>query len=319
MPRIAVVLLSAIVAATGIGLPQPTPAAAAPLPDFRDSVVLAGLTNPTAVEFSPDGRVFVAEKSGIIRVFPELGGDGTVFADLRTDVYNFWDRGLLGMALHPNFPTTPYVYALYTRDALPGGASPHWNDVCPTPPGPTADGCVATGRLVRLTAVGNVASGAPTTLITDWCQQFPSHSVGHLAFGSDGMLYASAGEGASFTGVDYGQRGGNQAGTPTPANPCGDPPSPAGTANTSPTGEGGALRSQDLRTSADPAGLSGAVIRIDPTTGAAAAGNPLIGSADLNARRIVAYGLRNPFRFTFRPASCGSAMSGSWPSRRSTA
>jgi glucose/arabinose dehydrogenase len=296
-------VLSALIATAGISLPQPSPAAAGPLPDFRDSVVLAGLTNPTAVEFSPDGRIFVAEKSGIIRVFAELGAPGTVFADLRPDVYNYWDRGLLGMALHPNFPATPYVYALYTRDALPGGSSPRWSDACPTPPGPNADGCVATGRLVRLTAAGNVASGAPMTLITDWCQQFPSHSMGHLEFGSDGMLYASAGEGASFTGVDYGQRGGTQAGTPTPANPCGDPPSPAGTANTSPTGEGGALRSQDLRTSADPAGLSGSILRIDPITGLAAAGNPLIASSDLNARRIVAYGLRNPFRFTFRPAT----------------
>ena len=36
----------------------------------------------------------------------------TVFADLSTQVYNFWDRGLLGLALHPGFPATPYVYVL---------------------------------------------------------------------------------------------------------------------------------------------------------------------------------------------------------------
>ena len=38
-----------------------------------------------------------------------------------SSVYNFWDRGMLGMALHPNFPATPYIYVLYTYDAVPGG------------------------------------------------------------------------------------------------------------------------------------------------------------------------------------------------------
>jgi PKD repeat protein len=72
---------------------------------------------------------------------------------------------------------------------------------------------------------------------------------------------------------------------------------------TPPTAEGGALRSQDVRTTTDPAGLDGALLRLDPNTGAAAPGNPLIGSPDLNARRIVAHGLRNPFRFTIRPGT----------------
>ena len=45
------------------------------------------------------------------------------------------------------------------------------------------------------------------------------------------------------------------------------------------------------------------MIRIDPTTGAGSAGNPLAASSDVNARRIVAYGLRNPFRMAFRPGT----------------
>jgi glucose/arabinose dehydrogenase len=67
--------------------------------------------------------------------------------------------------------------------------------------------------------------------------------------------------------------------------------------------EGGSLRAQDLRSPEDPTGLSGTIIRIDPETGAAFPGNPLEGSADPNARRIIAYGLRNPFRFAVRPGS----------------
>jgi glucose/arabinose dehydrogenase len=299
--RFAALAFALVIAATGSVLPSPPPARAAlQVAGFQDTVVIDGLTNPMWVEFAADGRVFVAEKSGLIKVFPGLGEPGTVFADLRTEAQNFWDRGLMSIALHPDFPNTPWLYALYTRDALPGGSAPQWGDTCPSPPGATTDGCVVTGRLVRFTANGNVAGGAPTTLVTDWCQQFPSHSLGALVFGPDGMLYASGGEGANFAGIDYGQRGGS-AGSPTLANPCGDPPNPAGTANTPPSGEGGALRSQDYRTAGDPYGLNGSIIRIDPVTGAAAAGNPT--HTDANARRIVGYGLRNPYRFTFRPGS----------------
>ena len=71
----------------------------------------------------------------------------------------------------------------------------------------------------------------------------------------------------------------------------------------SPTAEGGALRSQDVRTPADPAGLGGTVVRLNPETGAAMAGNPNAGSPDPNVRRIVASGLRNPFRMTVRPGT----------------
>jgi glucose/arabinose dehydrogenase len=49
--------------------------------------------------------------------------------------------------------------------------------------------------------------------------------------------------------------------------------------------------------------LDGAILRVDPATGAALPNNPLIGHADANAERIIAYGLRNPFRFTIRPGT----------------
>ena len=99
-----------------------------------------------------------------------------------------------------------------------------------------------------------------------------------------GALYASGGEGASFNSVDYGQI-------------PGDPPSG------DPANQGGALRSQDLATSGDPVGLNGAVIRIDPATGAALPDNPRASNPDPNAQRIIAEGLRNPFRFTVRPGT----------------
>jgi glucose/arabinose dehydrogenase len=270
---------------------------------FRDETVFTGLTEPTNVAFSPDGRVFVAEKGGVVKVFDGLADrTATVFADLRTNVLNQWDRGLLGLALDPGFPADPWVYVLYSYDALPGGTAPRWgngtdiSDPCPSPPGFTDDGCVATARLSRLRAAGNVMTGPEQVLIQDWCQQYPSHSIGGLAFGPDGALYVSGGDGASFDFIDYGQDG-------NPLNPCGDPPSGVGGLQTQPTAEGGALRSQDLATAGDPVTLDGSVLRVDPATGAAAPGNPLASSADPNARRIIATGLRNPFRIAFRPGT----------------
>jgi len=108
---------------------------------FQETTVFTGLTEPTTIRFASDGRIFVAEKSGLLKVFPNLSTNTpTVVADLRTNVHNFWDRGFLGMALDPNFPATPYIYVLYAYDAVPGGGAPRWgtvggtSDDCPTPP-----------------------------------------------------------------------------------------------------------------------------------------------------------------------------------------
>jgi glucose/arabinose dehydrogenase len=277
---------------------------AATLPaGFQESVVFSGLTNPTAVRFTSDGRIFVAEKRGVIKVFDSLS-DTTpdVFADLNVNVYNFWDRGLLGMALHPQFPATPYIYVLYSYDAEIGNVAPKYgtpgvySDPCPTPPGPTADGCVVAARLSRLQANGNFMTGTESVFIEDWCQQYPSHSIGSVAFSSDGVLFVSGGDGASFNFVDYGQDG-------TPLNPCNDPPSGVGGVQTPPTAEGGALRSQDIRTTSDPTTLDGALLRVTPGGGGALPNNPLFSSPDPNTRRIIAHGLRNPFRITVRPGT----------------
>ena len=295
---VAIVLCTALITQSRLG-----PATASTLPTgFRDSVVLSGLTNPTVLQFASDGRIFVGQKNGVIKVFQSLTDTNPItVADLSGRVQDFWDRGLLGMALAPNFPASPYVYVLYAYDARIGGTAPTWGDACPTPPGPTTDGCLVSGRVSRLQLSGNVMTGAEQVLVNDWCQQFPSHSVGTLLFGRDGYLYATGGDGASFNNVDYGQYGATYAGDL--ANPCGDPPGPAGTALSPPGAEGGALRSQSVRRTDGPATLDGAVLRIDPATGAGVLGNPFFSSSDANARRIVAYGLRNPFRITQRPGT----------------
>ncbi|MDA0168685.1 choice-of-anchor D domain-containing protein [Solirubrobacter taibaiensis] len=263
---------------------------------FTETTVWSGLAAPTAFRFAPDGRVFVALKSGMIVTYDGVN-DSTpsVYADLRTQVADFWDRGLLGLAVDPQFDRgRPYIYALYTYNKDPNSATePRWpNDSCPTPPGANADGCVVTGRLSRLSP-----DGTEKVLIEDWCQQYPTHSVGTIQFGPDGALYVGSGDGASYTFADYGQDG-------APINPCGDPPGTAGSVLTPPTAQGGALRSQSYRREAGrPVSLDGAILRVDPDTGQAMSDNPNANDPNANRRRIVAYGFRNPYRFTFRPGT----------------
>src|SRR5262249_14155184 len=206
---VAAVLAGFVLTALGAVLPAAGPgraALASVLPSgFQDTVALSGLTNPTVVQFSPDGRIFVGQKNGVIKVFSSLTDNNPViFADLSAEVDDYWDRGLLGLALDPDFPARPYVYVLYSYDAPIGGTAPTWNDACPAPPGPPTAGRVVSARLSRLTASGSTMTGAEQVLVDGWCQQFPSHSVGTLMFGRDGALYASAGDGASFNNVHYG-------------------------------------------------------------------------------------------------------------------
>jgi glucose/arabinose dehydrogenase len=280
-PRILFLVVLALVLAPPAQAHHLVPA----VPGFQDQVVLDGLESPMAVRFAPapDGRIFVAQKDGRVVAYSGPGDDNPrQILDLRTEVHDYWDRGLLGMALDPNWATEPYLYLLYARDAEIGGDPPRWNDACDLDVG-----CPASARLVRV-RVDDFDVGPVVPLIEDeWCSQFQTHTIGTVAFGPDGMLYVGAGDSASAAEVDYGQLPEDDP------NPCGDPEN-----------EGGMLRSQDLRTSgpSDPTGLNGTILRLDPDTGAPAPGNPLTGP-DENASRIVAYGLRNPFRFTFKPDS----------------
>ena len=139
-----------------------------------------------------------------------------------------------------------------------------------------------------------------------------------LSFGADGALYVSGGDGASFSTVDYGQFGGRTGPIEEPVRRSARR---VGGTETPPTAEGGALRSLNLRTIAGPAVLNGAILRLDPSTGARLPGNPLAGSADPKR------GGSSPRDFATPSASrsglgrttSGSATSAGAPGRRSTA
>ncbi len=326
---IVVALLATMLAVTGgpstassSSAPQSS-AALAPASTYAGLAVtrvLSGLQQPVATRFAPDGRVYIAEKSGIVKVFDSPSDTGADIAlDLRTQVQSYSDRGLLGLALDPRFADgRPYLYTLFTYDREPFGGNtsmPRWGDTCPTPPGANDDGCVVSARLVRFDVdrtTGRAQVGTAKVLLDGvggaqggWCNQFPSHAIGTIEFGADGMLYAGSGDGASYNAVDYGQFGGSTPDSPTPKNPCNDGPTGRGTAPPPGTSLGGALRSQSVRagTANGYQAWDGAILRIDPDTGAAPADNPLVGNGRAGDDRIVAYGLRNPYRFSFRPGT----------------
>lgn len=267
-------------------------------PEANPEGHLNGLNRPTSIDFGPDGKMFVSEWFGRVKVFDSVEDTTpTVAVDIATEVHSFGDRGLLGMKLDPQFGTTGhnYIYLSYAYDvpmgssALPHAEYSDGSDKCQNE-SPWTD-CLVSGRIVRVAldpntgvAVGGATEPPQQVLVQSWCQQFNSHSMGDLEFDSTGALLASGGEGANYAAADHGQF----------SNPCGDPPN-----------EGGSLRAQDVLTPApaDQTDYSGSVIRIDPATGEALPTNPLFGSSDVRARRIVAYGLRNPFRIEFRPGS----------------
>ncbi len=128
-----------------------------------------GLAIPWEIAFLPKGGALVTERAGTIR---RLGPDGTVRDKVyaRLDVRHRGEGGLMGLALHPDFPDRPWVYVMYTAD--------------------TADGAV--NRIARLRHQG--ASAGAVEIVLDGIPAARNHNGGRLAFGPDGLLYATAGE-----------------------------------------------------------------------------------------------------------------------------
>ena len=136
--------------------------------DSRRAVVFSGLTEPTSIAFSARRpRLRQRERRARSRsstASPTRRRRCTRTCARTCTAYD--DRGLLGLALHPSFPTIPDVYVSYSHDAVIGGTAPRWgtpganSDPCPTPPGPSLDGCVISGRLSRLTQSGG--GGGPS-------------------------------------------------------------------------------------------------------------------------------------------------------------
>lgn len=148
-------------------------AAAATLPDgFSETLVASGLRNPTAMAVAPDGRLFVAEQNGTLRVIKNGVLLSTPFVALTVSAVG--ERGLLGVAFDPDFASNGFVYLYYTA------TTPNVHN-----------------RVSRFTAVGDVAQAASETVVLDLEPLgATNHNGGAIHFGIDGKLYVAAGENA---------------------------------------------------------------------------------------------------------------------------
>lgn len=137
-------------------------------------VYLSGLNVPIALAFATDGRVFFAERlTGSIRIIENSAPLPTPFYTLsNTAIDGEW--GLLGLALDPGFPSSPYVYAYHTHDDTANGTT--YN------------------RIVRILANGNIGTSHTVILRLPNLSGIPYHSGGVIGFGPDGKLYALIGE-----------------------------------------------------------------------------------------------------------------------------
>ena len=281
--------------------------AAAVPPGFTESVAISGLTAPTAVRFAADGRVFVAEKSGLIKVFDSLSDPTpTVFADLRTNVHNFWDRGpaRLSPSTPTSRPTAVRVRPLRLRPAL-GGTAPRWGarrDLRPLPDPPGRDRPTAAWSAAgcRGCTVVRRLETAEQVLVEDWCQQYPSHS--HRQPRSSGRTARCT----SAAATARASPSPTTARTAIPHEPVRRPADRrrrhADAADR--RGRRAAQPGPAARAATRP-GLDGTVIRGQPgdrrrrcrTTRTSA-------SADPNARRIIAHGLAQPV--PHRPSAPGT-------------
>jgi glucose/arabinose dehydrogenase len=144
-------------------------------PGFTETPVANGLASPTAMEFAPDGRLFVCQQGGQLRVIKNGALLPTPFVSLAVD--SSGERGLLGIAFDPNFAVNNFVYLYYT----PSASSPRHNQVS------------------RFTANGDVAAaGSELVILTlDNLSGATNHNGGAIHFGPDGKLYVAVGENAN--------------------------------------------------------------------------------------------------------------------------
>ncbi|WP_446875094.1 DUF4347 domain-containing protein [Phormidesmis sp. 146-35] len=259
---------------------------------FARESLQTGLSEPTAIDWSPDGStMYIAQKQGLVRVMRNGVLQATPFIDITNEVNGPRDRGLLGIAVHPQLTQgSPYIYLLYSYDP---------------PETATRSGLAGrdgvgnrTSRMIRVTADANtnyttVVPGSEVVILGknsvwqyinrpdlnstnnftiaesgrnpdgSFVQDFipldsESHAVGNVKFGPDGYLYVSIGDGASYNAVDP-----------------------------------RAIRVLDVNS------LSGKMLRLDPITGQGVSSNPFFnGDPNSNASKVWQSGLRNPFRFT---------------------
>ena len=244
----------------------PPAAAAGPPTGFADNLV-ASVPVPTDLAFLPDGRILVTSQSGVLRVVADGALAPTPVLNLASRLCANSERGLLGVTIDPIVAANGFVYLYYTFNK---------HGTCPSN---TSKSPV--NRVARFVLAGDRIDPISERILVD---NIPSpngnHNAGDLAFGKDGLLYISVGDG----GCDL------------------DVTTNCGPANTN-------ARDRHI--------LSGKILRIT-RDGGIPADNPFLGAGSarchlagrttpgLNCQETFAWGLRNPFRFAFDPDAAGT-------------
>lgn len=163
--------LPSLVLAVALGILLQVGSARALPAGFVDQLVADGLVGPTAMAFAPDGRLFVTEQGGALRVVKGGGLQRAPFVQLTVD--STGERGLLGVAIDPDFAANRFVYLYHTVPESP-----------------------SRNRISRFTASGDVAqSGSRVTILDlDALSSATIHNGGAIHFGPDGKLYVGVGD-----------------------------------------------------------------------------------------------------------------------------
>lgn len=258
--------LAVVVAVILAFVPKPTKEVASSLTmpaSYSLTTVADKLNYPTNLAYLPDGTTLITEKNGKVRAFRHNRLQDAPVVDISAGTNDYWDRGLIGIAVDPDFNQSHYIYLTRTFENNP-------DDYTGT----------KTGQLVRVTLNADGTSMVPGSLtvilgrdVAASCDALPAgadcfpsdstlHSIGDLAFAPDGTLYMSAGEGGDVEETDR-----------------------------------KALRAQNLDS------LGGKLLRVTKTGQGLPGNPFYTGDPNANRSKIWAYGLRNPWRFTLKPGT----------------
>lgn len=148
---------------------------------FHDEEIVSGLDEPVGFAFLPDGRIIIIEQNSgrlWLVVNGQLDQSGPLW-EIEEVAPQHWERGLLGIAVDPEFPSRPYVYAYFSNSVT------------------------STNDVIMVSLTGDLADGNSTALSVAASSRYlilqvpdenPQHNGGTLRFGPDGMLYVSLGE-----------------------------------------------------------------------------------------------------------------------------
>jgi glucose/arabinose dehydrogenase/chitodextrinase len=212
--------------------------------------------------FAPDGRLFVWQKNGVVRIIKDGQLLPTPFIDLSSKVNTFDDRGFWGLAFDPQFSSNGYLYMSYTYENAgnpndTGAKTSRLVRVTGDPANP--DVALPASETVILGSIGLPPCSAQSPSADCIAADSGSHTLGSLHFAGDGTLFVGVGDGAGGDNVD---------------------PS--------------ALRAQDLNSP------NGKILRIR-TDGSAPSDNPFYDGTNSWRSRVWMYGVRNPFGFSLQP------------------